>query len=83
MTVRMVDCATCQGRKVVEKFQECFKGHWQTEVGTEGMPEWAQAQLRAEVLHRRPDVFRWQTIDCPSCGGRGEYVVEYFTCKIF
>lgn len=77
-------CSYCKGRKVAEQFQERFGEDWRGERGTATLGEpWHVAEIRDVALRTRPDVFRWATVTCPRCDGRGEYEVEHVACKVF
>jgi DnaJ-class molecular chaperone len=83
MTITIQTCSMCDGRGRMEQFQERFGDDWAPERGTAGMPDWARADLWIALLERLPRCFRWAEVECPSCHGRGEYDVEYVTCRIF
>lgn len=73
-----VTCSACLGSGKVNALEERTPDGW---VANWLLPfDLADAWI-AQDGDRAP--VRWREIDCPKCGGKGSYLVEFPRCKIF
>ena len=83
--LRMETCATCAGRKIIQRMEECVGGNWRPLPASafDWLQPWHRADAMRQYVEAAPTIFRWADCHCPACEGQGEYVVEHFACKIF
>jgi hypothetical protein len=70
--IRTNECSICRGIGVVEREEFLVLNQW--------------IPVKNDDPDQQPsdgDPVRWADCQCPQCGGKGYYEVEYFPCKIF
>lgn len=78
MSLQTVTCSVCGGSRTLDYFEERVGGAWRKRA-----KDSTPMAILEDMRETHPDAIRAVPDACWKCDGRGEYEVEYVTCKVY